>query len=53
MTIINPSDDIEAKAAVKATFEMEGPVYLRFGRLAVPVITTETITNLKSVRVLC
>ena len=38
MTIINPSDDIEAKAAVKATYEMEGPVYLRFGRLAVPVI---------------
>ncbi|MCQ2508703.1 MAG: transketolase family protein [Dorea sp.] len=40
MTIINPSDDIEAKAAVKAAFEMEGPVYLRFGRLAVPVINT-------------
>lgn len=38
MTIINPSDDIEAKAAVKAAYEMQGPVYLRFGRLAVPVI---------------
>ena len=38
MTIINPSDDIEAKAAVKAAYEMEGPCYLRFGRLAVPVI---------------
>lgn len=38
MTIINPSDDIEAKAAVRAVYEMEGPVYLRFGRLAVPVI---------------
>mgnify|MGYP000886718845 FL=1 len=38
MTIINPSDDIEAKAAVKAVYEMEGPVYLSFGRLAVPVI---------------
>ncbi|MBQ0000863.1 MAG: transketolase family protein [Clostridiales bacterium] len=38
MTIINPSDDIEAKAAVKAAYEMDGPVYLRFGRLAVPVI---------------
>lgn len=38
MTIINPSDDIEAKAAVKAAFELNGPVYLRFGRLAVPVI---------------
>lgn len=40
MTIINPSDDIEAKAAVKAAAEMKGPVYLRFGRLAVPVINT-------------
>lgn len=38
MTIINPSDDVEAKAAVKAAYELEGPVYLRFGRLAVPVI---------------
>lgn len=38
MTIINPSDDVEARAAVYAAYEMEGPVYLRFGRLAVPVI---------------
>lgn len=38
MTVIVPSDDVEAKAAVKAAYEMEGPVYLRFGRLAVPVI---------------
>lgn len=38
MTIINPSDDVEAKAAVQAAYEMEGPVYLRFGRLAVSVI---------------
>ena len=38
MTIINPSDDIEAKAAVEAAYKMDGPVYLRFGRLAVPVI---------------
>lgn len=38
MTIINPADDVEAKAAVKAAYEMDGPVYLRFGRLAVPVI---------------
>lgn len=38
MTIINPSDDIEAKAAVKAAFELNAPVYLRFGRLAVPII---------------
>ncbi len=38
MTIINPADDVEAKAAVKAAYELDGPVYLRFGRLAVPVI---------------
>ncbi len=37
MTIINPSDYIEAKAAVRAAYEMDGPVYLRFGRLAIPV----------------
>ena len=38
MTVIVPSDDIEAKAAVKAAIDFEGPCYLRFGRLAVPVI---------------
>ncbi len=38
MVIINPSDDVEARAAVKAAVEYQGPVYLRFGRLAVPVI---------------
>lgn len=38
MTVIVPSDDIEAKAAVRAAIEMEGPVYCRFGRAAVPVI---------------
>ncbi len=38
MVVINPSDDVEAKAAVRAAYEYEGPVYLRFGRLAVPVI---------------
>jgi transketolase len=38
MTVIVPSDDIEAKAAVRAALEMNGPVYLRFGRAAVPVI---------------
>lgn len=38
MVVINPSDDIEAKAAVRAAYEHAGPVYLRFGRLAVPVI---------------
>ena len=38
MTVIVPSDDIEAKAAVRAALEYKGPVYLRFGRAAVPVI---------------
>lgn len=38
MVVINPSDDVEARAAVKAAYEYNGPVYLRFGRLAVPVI---------------
>jgi transketolase len=38
MVVLNPADDIEAKAAVRAAYEYEGPVYLRFGRLAVPVI---------------
>ena len=37
MVVLNPSDDVEAKAAVKAAIEYKGPVYLRFGRLAVPV----------------
>lgn len=41
MTILNPSDDVEARAAVHAAFELEGPVYLRFGRLAVPVYNDE------------
>ena len=41
MTVICPADDIEAKAAVRAAYEMEGPVYLRFGRLAVPVFHGE------------
>ncbi len=38
MVVLNPSDDIEAKAAVRAALEHEGPVYCRFGRLAAPVI---------------
>lgn len=38
MVVINPADDVEARAAVYAAYEYEGPVYMRFGRLAVPVI---------------
>ena len=41
MTVINPADDTEAKLAVKAALELDGPVYMRFGRLAVPVIFDE------------
>ena len=41
MVIINPADDVEAKAAVKAAVLHNGPVYLRFGRLAVPVLYDE------------
>ncbi len=41
MTILNPADAVETRKALRAAVEMEGPVYLRFGRLAVPVITDE------------
>ena len=38
MVVISPADDVEARAAVFAAYEHQGPVYMRFGRLAVPVI---------------
>lgn len=38
MVVINPCDDVEARAAVRAAYEHIGPVYLRFGRLALPII---------------
>ena len=41
MTVICPADDVEAKAAVRAAYHHNGPVYLRFGRLAVPVFHEE------------
>lgn len=41
MVIINPADDIEAIAAVHAAVDHEGPVYMRFGRLAVPRVNSE------------
>ncbi len=37
MTVVVPADDVEARAAVRAAYEHDGPVYMRFGRLAVPV----------------
>lgn len=42
MTVISPADDTEAKQAVFAAMEIDGPVYIRFGRLAVPVIFDES-----------
>ncbi|MBR3392563.1 MAG: transketolase family protein [Firmicutes bacterium] len=41
MVVINPADDVEARAAVAAAYEYVGPVYMRFGRLAVPVFHDE------------
>ena len=41
MVVMSPADDVEAKAMVKAAYEYEGPVYMRFGRLAVPVFHEE------------
>lgn len=41
MVVINPCDDVEARAAVAAAYEYVGPVYLRFGRLALPIINDE------------
>ena len=44
MVVISPADAVEAAAAVKAAYEHQGPVYLRFGRLAVPVFHEEGFT---------
>ena len=41
MVVMSPADDVDARAAVKAAYEYKGPVYLRFGRLAVPVFHDE------------
>ena len=41
MVILSPADDVEARAAVIAAYDYNGPVYLRFGRLAVPVLHEE------------
>ena len=42
MVVMSPADDVEARAAVRAAYEYQGPVYLRFGRLAVPVFHDES-----------
>ena len=41
MVVMSPADDVEARAMVKAAYEYEGPVYIRFGRAAVPVFHEE------------
>ncbi len=41
MVVMSPADDVEAKAMVRAAYEHNGPVYMRFGRAAVPVIHPE------------
>ena len=41
MTVISPADDVEAKAAVEAAILHNGPVYLRFGRLAAPIFNNK------------
>jgi len=41
MVVMSPADDVEARAAVRAAYEHSGPVYIRFGRAAVPVIHKE------------
>lgn len=41
MTVINPSDDVETKAAIKALLDYDGPAYVRLGRLPVPVINDD------------
>ena len=41
MVVLNPADDVEARAAIKAAYEHTGPVYIRLGRLAVPVLNDE------------
>ncbi len=44
MVVMSPADDVEARAMVKAAYEYKGPVYMRFGRAAVPVVHEEGMT---------
>ena len=44
MVVMSPSDDVEARAMVKAAYHHNGPVYMRFGRAAVPVVHDEDYT---------
>ena len=51
MTILNPADDVEARAAVEAAVKYQGPVYLRFGRLAAPILNDPATYHFEMARV--
>ena len=51
MTILNPADDVEARAAVEAAIQYEGPVYLRFGRLATPIFNDPATYQLSLIHI--
>ena len=53
MVVMSPADDVEARAMVKAAYEYVGPVYIRFGRAAVPVFHEEEATPLRLARARC
>ena len=53
MTVIVPADDVEARAAVRAAYELDGPVYMRFGRLATPVINDRPDYSFEVGRAIC
>ena len=53
MVIVNPADAVEARAAVKAALEYNGPMYLRFGRLAVPVFNDEATYEFELGKCIC
>ena len=50
MTVIVPADDVEARAVTRAAYECDGPVYMRFARLASPVINDPRPTSLNWAR---
>ena len=53
LTVIVPADDVEARAAVRAAYELDGPVYMRFGRLATPVINDRPDYSFEVGRAIC
>ncbi len=53
MVVMCPADDVEARAMVRAAYEYVGPVYMRFGRLAVPVFHDEASLPSRSARARC